>query len=167
VEDRAGVARADSAVLRRGGGRDRPFIRSLAADAFAVYGEYGPLLVDWFDTPGVEATIAEDENGPLGLLLLAFLADPEAPGFWVEDILAIAVAERVRRRGLGRRLLSAAIERGMAAARHWPVRALRLSVAEGNAPARALFESAGFQYSGREERFYPRGQRALHMRRPL
>jgi ribosomal-protein-alanine N-acetyltransferase len=161
------MARADTASLRRGSGRDRPFIRSLAADAFAVYGEYGPLLVDWFDTPGVEATIAEDESGPLGLLLVAFLADPEAPGFWVQDILAIAVVERARRRGLGRRLLSAAIERATEAARHWPVRALRLSVAESNAPARALFEGARFQYAGREESFYPRGQRALHMRRPL
>jgi ribosomal protein S18 acetylase RimI-like enzyme len=161
------MARADTVVLRPANPRDRPFIRSLATDAFATFGDYGPLLLDWFATPGVEATIAEDDGRPVGLTLLAFLADPEAAGFWVEDVLAIAVAEGSRRRGLGRLLLDAALARAEEASRRWPVRAVRLSVAEDNAPARALFTSAGFQYTGREESFYPRGQRALHMRRPL
>ena len=154
-------------ILRRGGAGDRAFIRSLATDAFGRYGEYGPLLLDWFATPGVEATIAQDASGPVGLTLVAFLADPESESGWIEDILAIAVAERARRRGLCRRLLDAALARAAEAAQRWPVRAVRLSVAEDNAPARALFEQAGFEYTGREERFYPRGQRALHMRRPL
>jgi ribosomal-protein-alanine N-acetyltransferase len=82
-------------------------------------------------------------------------------------VLAIAVAPEARRRGAGRRLIAAAVARAEQAARRGPVRALRLSVAEDNAAARALFEAAGFRYSGQEERFYPRGQRALHMRRPL
>jgi ribosomal protein S18 acetylase RimI-like enzyme len=154
-------------ILRRGEAGDRGFIRSLAAAAFAPYGDYGPLLLDWFATPGVEATIAEDASGPLGLTLVAFLADPDSEGAWIQDVLAIAVAERARRRGLGRRLLEAALQRAETAARRWPVRAVRLSVAEDNAPARALFEAAGFAYTGREERLYPRGQRALHMRRPV
>lgn len=157
----------DAVVLRPGHRRDRPFVRALATDAFAEYGDYGPLLLEWFDTPGVEATIAEDEFGPVGLTLLAFVADREAAGFWVADVLAIAVAASSRRRGLGRRLLQAILARVAEAGRRWPVRAVRLSVAEDNAPARALFEGAGFQYTGREESFYPRGQRAQHMRRPL
>jgi ribosomal-protein-alanine N-acetyltransferase len=158
---------ADTPTLRPARRRDRDFIAALAGEAFAVYGEYGPLLLDWFGTPGVEATIAEDEAGPVGLTLLAFVADPEAAGSWVADVLAIAVAGRGRRRGMGRRLLDAAVGRAAAAARRWPVRGLRLSVAEDNLPARSLFESAGFRYTGREESFYPRGQRALHMRRPV
>jgi ribosomal-protein-alanine N-acetyltransferase len=161
------MAWADTVVLRPGSRSDRPFIRSLAAEAFAPFGDYGPLLLDWFSTPGVEATIAADDGHPVGLTLLAFLADPEAPGFWVEDVLAIAVAADSRRRGLGGRLLDAALARAEEASRRWPVRAVRLSVAEDNAPARALFTKAGFAYVGREESFYPRGQRALHMRRPL
>jgi ribosomal protein S18 acetylase RimI-like enzyme len=158
---------SDTLTLRAAGRRDRAFIAALAAEAFAVYGEYAPLLLDWFGTPGVEATIAEDGAGPAGLTLLAFVADPETAGAWVADVLAIAVAGRARRRGLGRRLLDAAVARAAGAARRWPVRAVRLSVAEDNHPARALFESAGFAYTGREESFYPRGQRALHMRRPV
>jgi len=157
----------DTVVLRPGQRGDRPFIRALAADAFAAYGDYGPLLLEWFATPGVEATIAEDGGQPVGLTLVAFVADPEAAGFWVADVLAIAVAPSSRRRGLGRRLLQAVLARVVEAARRWPVRAVRLSVAEDNAPARALFAGAGFQYTGRAESFYPRGQRALHMRRPL
>jgi ribosomal protein S18 acetylase RimI-like enzyme len=154
-------------VLRRASGADRPFIHLLATDAFAPYGDYGPLLLDWFATPGVEATIAEDGAGRVGLTLVAFLADPQEPGSWVEDLLAIAVAAHARRRGLGRRLLEAALARAVEASRRWPVRAVRLSVAEENTAARALFQSAGFAYTGREDSFYPRGQRALHMRRPL
>jgi ribosomal protein S18 acetylase RimI-like enzyme len=158
---------AAGVLLRPAGPHDRAFIGSLAAQAFATYGDYGPLLLDWFATPGVEGTIAESGGQPVGLTLLAFVADPEAPAQWVADLLAIAVAPEVRQRGIGRRLLEAAAARAREAARRWPVRALRLSVAEENAPARALFESAGFTYSGREDRFYPRGQRARHMRRPL
>jgi ribosomal-protein-alanine N-acetyltransferase len=157
----------ETLTLRPARRRDRAFIGALAGEAFAAYGDYGPLLLDWFGTPGVEATIAEDEAGPAGLTLLAFVADPEASGGWVADVLAIAVAARARRRGLGRRLLGGVLERAGGAARRWPVHAVRLSVAEDNLSARALFESAGFQYTGHEESFYPRGQRALHMRRPV
>jgi ribosomal protein S18 acetylase RimI-like enzyme len=157
----------DTVVFRHANRRDRPFIRSLAVEAFAAYGDYGPLLLDWFATPGVEATVAEDEGEAVGLTLVAFVADPEEPGAWVADVLAIAVAAGARRRGLGRRLLGAALLRAAEAARRWPIRAVRLSVAEDNAPARALFEGAGFQYTGHQESCYPRGQRALHMRRPL
>lgn len=157
----------EAIVLRPAHRRDRPFIRALAADAFAVYGDYGPLLLAWLDTPGVEATIAVDEGVPVGLTLVAFVSDPEAPASWVADVLAIAVAPSSRRRGLGRRLLDGVLARVVETARRWPVRAVRLSVGEDNAPARALFEGAGFQYKGGEDRFYPRGQRALHMRRPL
>ncbi|HVR71698.1 MAG TPA: GNAT family N-acetyltransferase [Vicinamibacteria bacterium] len=157
----------DPWVLRPARRRDRSFIGALATEAFASYGEYGPLLLDWFGTSGVEATIAEDEAGPAGLTVVAFVADPESAGGWVADLLAIAVALRARRRGLGRRLLEAAVARAVHAARRWPVRGVRLSVAEDNLAARALFEDAGFEYTGREEGFYPRGQRALHMRRPV
>ena len=158
---------AGPVVLRAGNRLDRPFMRALAAEAFGAFGDYGPLLLEWFGTPGVEATIAEVEGRPAGLTLLAFLADPDAPGHWVADVLAIAVAPGFRRQGLGKTLLEAALARAQEAARRWPVRGVRLSVAEDNAPARALFTSLGFTYTGREESFYPRGQRALHMRRPL
>jgi ribosomal-protein-alanine N-acetyltransferase len=157
----------DPITLRPATRRDRPFVGSLAAEAFATYGDYGPLLLDWLATPGVEGTIAEIAGKPVGLALLAFVADPGSRAHWVADVLAIAVAPEARRRGAGRRLIAAAVARAEQAARLGPVRALRLSGAEDNAAARALFEAAGFRYSGQEERFYPRGQRALHMRRPL
>jgi [ribosomal protein S18]-alanine N-acetyltransferase len=160
-------SRNEAIVLRPARGRDRSFIRALSADAFAAYGDYGPLLLEWLDTPGVEATLAVDQGVPVGLTLVAFVPDPEAPACWVADVLAIAVAAPFRGRGLGRRLLEAVLAGVVETARQWPVRAVRLSVAEDNAPARALFETSGFEYRGGEDRFYPRGQRALHMRRPL
>lgn len=45
--------------------------------------------------------------------------------------------------------------------------ALRLTVAEGNSAARALFEAAGFRYVLEQEGHYPKGQRALRMELPL
>ena len=66
-------------------------------------------------------------------------------------------------RETGRQLLTAAMKRARELARVNVVSALRLTVAEDNAPARHLFESAGFSYLRQHEGHYPKGQRALRM----
>jgi ribosomal-protein-alanine N-acetyltransferase len=158
------VVAAPALLLRPGEPADRGFVRGLAEESFSIYGDYGRLLLEWLDTPGVEVTIAEEDGAAVGLTLLAFVPDPDRRGAWLADLLAIAVSPLARGRGLGRRLLASAAERAREASRGWPVHALRLSVAEENARARRLFEAAGFRYRGAESGYYPRGQRALHMR---
>ncbi len=64
------------------------------------------------------------------------------------SIYGMYVERKMRRNGLGRQLLSRAIE----AARRMPgLRQVRLAVVEGNRPALHLYESAGFKIYGREE----------------
>jgi ribosomal protein S18 acetylase RimI-like enzyme len=152
--------------LRAAGAGDLRFVSRLADEAFAAYGDYARLLTEWATTPGVETTIAEEAGMPVGLTLLAFFKSTPPPA-WIADLLAIAVASDARGRGLGRTLLEAALTRVAEVNLARPLVYVRLSVAEENAVARALFERAGFDYVDDEQGHYPRGQRALHMRRPI
>jgi ribosomal protein S18 acetylase RimI-like enzyme len=152
--------------LRAGLAPDLGFLSELAREAFEHFGDYDRLLPEWARTPGIELTVAEEDGQRVGLTLLGFFEDPprKVP---VADLLAIAVAGPYRRRGVGRQLLLAAVKRARELARVNVVGALRLTVAEGNAAARRLFESAGFAYVPEHEGLYPKGQRALRMELPL
>ena len=83
------------------------------------------------------------------------------------EILSIAVAASHRGRGLSRNLLLTHL--GHLAGRG--VRTIFLEVEENNAPARRLYDRAGFGVVGRRERYYqqPGGEQlnALLMRRDL
>jgi ribosomal protein S18 acetylase RimI-like enzyme len=151
-----------SVRLRPGLAQDLGFLSLLAREAFEHFGDYDRLLPEWARTPGIELTVAEEEGQRVGVALLGFFeeAPRRAP---VADLLAIAVADGHRGRGVGRQLLMAAVKRARELARVNVVCALRLTVAEGNGAARHLFESAGFEYVPRHEGHYPKGQRALRM----
>ncbi len=101
--------------------------------------------------------------GAFGLLqpglgfILARVAADEA------EVLTIAVAPEARRQGLGGRLLAAA----MAGAVARGAASMFLEVADRNAPARALYEAAGFTGVGLRKRYYPDGADALVLRREL
>lgn len=69
------------------------------------------------------------------------------------EIHFIGVAPAARRAGIGRALLAAAC----AAAREDGALQLILEVAEDNAPARALYEGAGFVPIGRRKGYYENG----------
>jgi [ribosomal protein S18]-alanine N-acetyltransferase len=72
-------------------------------------------------------------------------------------VVDLAVAPPIRRRGVGRRLLSALIGelRGRGA------RAITLEVRAGNLGAVSLYRGAGFAVEGRRPRYYPDGEDAL------
>ena len=91
---------------------------------------------------------------PAGGMVLARVAADEA------EILTIAVLPELRGRGMGRRLLDAA----MAEARRRGAREMFLEVATGNTPAKALYARAGFTRVGQRKRYYPGGGDALVMR---
>lgn len=79
------------------------------------------------------------------------------------ELCEIAVAPAARRRGIARallaRLFADAAERG--------ARTLFLEVRRHNAPARALYEGAGFAVIGRRRRYYADGQDAILYARDL
>lgn len=83
------------------------------------------------------------------------------------EILSVAIASNYRGRGLSRDLLQ--VHLGHLVGRG--IRTVFLEVEENNAPARRLYDKAGFAVVGRRERYYrePNGQElnALVMRRDL
>ena len=79
------------------------------------------------------------------------------------DLDRIAALPSVRRRGVGREVLSVLTDR---AVRRGAVRML-LEVAEDNVAARALYDSTGFSEIHRRRRYYPGGVDAVVMERPL
>ncbi|MEA2950208.1 MAG: [ribosomal protein S18]-alanine N-acetyltransferase, partial [Alphaproteobacteria bacterium] len=91
--------------------------------------------------------------------ILSRLAADEA------EILSVAVASSQRGKGLARQLLDLNLRRlaGLG------VPAVFLEVDEGNAPARRLYQRAGFRDVGRREGYYPggKGAAALILRRDL
>ncbi len=154
--------RLPDAKLARDATRLRPAIPS---DADLLAGlNAASLPEDWdagffagvLETPGGFGFVAEAHGAPTGFVLARAAAD-EA------EILAIAVSEAYRRNGIGRRLLreagAHALSKGAAA--------LFLEVADGNAPARNLYESQGFQLAGRRKHYYANGRDALLLRAGL
>lgn len=93
------------------------------------------------------AFIAEDETSSL-ISLLGFLVARHLPPDW--ELENVVVAPAAQRRGVGKRLLDALF----AAARETNSEAVFLEVRESNAPARRLYEKAGFHPQGRRKSYY-------------
>ncbi len=72
-------------------------------------------------------------------------------------ITAVAVAPEWRRRGLGRRVLTALLRRG----RRLGAERATLEVAAGNPAARALYAAAGFRTAGVRRGYYRNGDDAM------
>ncbi len=93
--------------------------------------------------PGVAALVAAIGEQPAGLAIGRLAADEG-------EVLTIATRPALRRRGIGRHLLSALI-REMAGR---GARSVFLEVSAGNPPAMALYGAAGFAEVGRRARYY-------------
>jgi [ribosomal protein S18]-alanine N-acetyltransferase len=92
---------------------------------------------------------ADSSVGAQGASQLAgFLVSRQIAGEW--ELENIVVAADFRRQGLGQRLLNALI----AHAHETNSESVFLEVRESNAAARALYEKAGFQATGRRKSYY-------------
>ncbi|MCL5777692.1 GNAT family N-acetyltransferase [Limibaculum sp. FT325] len=138
-----------------------PALRRLAHPLdMAAAGEAASILATSFDTreqawdAAAVAALARDGAvlllAPGGCALIRVAAD-EA------ELLTIAVRPEGRGRGLGARLLAEAL----AAARVAGAARMILEVADGNAPARALYARGGFAVIARRRDYYrhPDGSR--------
>jgi ribosomal protein S18 acetylase RimI-like enzyme len=139
---------------------------------YADLGDYGKIIPSWMKHPGVMTFVEVDlEDGAevrRGFILLGFYEpDDLLPGGLAAHLLAIAVAPAHQRRGVGRSLLELAVDVARLTRRDRPVHELRLTVAETNAPALALFHQAGFEILDPRHGAYDGGQRAMRMRRSL
>jgi [ribosomal protein S18]-alanine N-acetyltransferase len=73
------------------------------------------------------------------------------------EILTLGVLPACRRRGVGRRLLGAVLDR----ARRQSIPSIVLEVAADNAVARRLYAAAGFVAVGRRPRYYRRNEETV------
>lgn len=102
-------------------------------------------MAGFFAAPGGLGLIARLGGRAAGVALCRRLAGES-------ELLALGVLPSMRRGGVARALLDAAI----AAVAKDGVRAPSLEVAEDNAAGRALYDAAGFTTVGRREDYYRR-----------
>ncbi|MFL5319522.1 MAG: GNAT family N-acetyltransferase [Myxococcaceae bacterium] len=138
---------------------EMPFVADLARNTLSLFGKYDRLLPEWMRQPGIRTFIAEHHRQPAGLCMFGYFEDPQRGLF--ADLLALAVAPQFQHLGLGRALLRFVIEESRRSGR--VITELRLSVADTNERARALFASEGFRPLPYEIGTYDGGQVALRM----
>jgi ribosomal-protein-alanine N-acetyltransferase len=137
-------------VLSPLGALDLDRAAALHGESFVPLGERAWTrqdLAELVASPGVTGLLLQAAGRGAGIALCRVAAD-EA------ELLTIAVRPTERRRGAGRRLLTAVIERARGAG----ARTLFLEVGADNPPARALYEAMGFRVVGRRAAYYRRGE---------
>ncbi len=143
---------------------DRAALTRLGDAVFAPFGNYERALSGWLRHTQVCTVVAEEDGRAIGFSMVGPVPDPA--GGVEAYLLAIAVDDGARRRGLGRQLLEAAVDEARKRTTHWGTSRLRLDVANGNHAAIALFRGAGFVDEA-SDAVYGAGQEALSMVLPL
>jgi ribosomal-protein-alanine N-acetyltransferase len=144
--------------LRRVGPFDLGVLSALHRACFAEAWDEA-ALASLLAMPGALALLATSHEEPLGFVILRAIAG-EA------EILSIGVRPQARRRGIGRRLLAAAVDVAEAAG----AEQLFLEVAADNIQARGLYLGDGFSEVGRRPNYYRRigsAITALVLSRPI
>jgi ribosomal protein S18 acetylase RimI-like enzyme len=138
--------------IRPRGSADDGFIAGLSRQAFS---ELSRGAAEWtLDLCRRSITLIAERSGePVGFASL------KAPRGGVAELLAIAVVERERGRGVGHQLLSA-VE---SVARSRGSQAVELHTADGNLAALDLFTRAGFALGRRRDRYYRGAYDAVQM----
>jgi ribosomal-protein-alanine N-acetyltransferase len=147
-----------------------PRLEAVGEDAAAMLAD---IHAQAFDTSWTDEQLARSMDGP-GAYAIASWAGDRATGFVIgramageAEIITIAVRPEDRRRGLGRRLMDAAIATALA----FDATVMFLEAAVDNDAAVALYMSMGFETKGRRKHYYARGDGpridALIMRREL
>lgn len=139
--------RDKSLPVREAGPADAALIAGLHARAFADPWD-AASIAKLMSGPGALALVAG--TPPLGFALFHSVP-PEA------ELLSVGVVPEARGRGIAGRLLAEAARRLIARG----VETIFLDVAEGNAPARALYARLGFVERSRRPRYYRNGDDAL------
>ena len=147
-------------TVREGRPNDAPFVVGLGSVAFARFGDYGPIMQAFLESPDVASFIAEAAGDCVGFALVD--VPPAHPGF--ADLVAIAVDPRHRRTGVGRALLSRVI--ASREGRSEPS-LLVLTVAADNDAAITLFRSQGFEMIPGALGRYAGGQTSRRMAKPV
>jgi ribosomal-protein-alanine N-acetyltransferase len=161
-------------IIRLATAADIPAVMNLERSSTAAHWseqQYQQLFQPGVDGPERLVLIAEaslsdpsvpGESNTADARILGFLvAHHIAPEWELENIV---VTQSARRNGLGKRLFDALLTR----AKETNSDSIFLEVRESNAPARALYESTGFEQTGRRKSYYATPQEdAILYRLPL
>lgn len=143
--------------MRRYTPDDAPFVAELSDRSFAEYGARpSRYTLSVIQRPTTHTWLAVELAAPLGMIVLELAGTSAA-------VLAVAVSERQRGRGVGGVLMQAA-ERY---ARAHGVQRLTLFTADSNLAALDLFLRRGFRIVRRKPGFYSRGQDACELTKEL
>jgi ribosomal protein S18 acetylase RimI-like enzyme len=146
---------------------DLAFLRSLALEAFSIYGDYETVLTDFFVSEGVCTYVTEESrdgvNIPVGILMMVIRKEKRRGSYFAE-IVAIAVEKTRRDQGIGSQMIEFAKRWPLSFSEHIPISEVRLSVAESNVKGQSFFHGHGFEIKRKEPWTYPAGQKALRMR---
>jgi len=149
----------DSALrIRRGVEADLAGLVALENGAFASDRLSGRQLRRHLESASAQLLVARRGGEVVGSALLFFRRGSD-----IARLYSIAVAAGERGRGLGSALLAAS-ER---TARQRGARRLRLEVRERNAPARRLYDHAGFRVFGARPGYYEDGANAVRYEKRL
>lgn len=136
---------------------DAPFVAQLSDRSFAEYGARpSRYTLSVIQRPTTRTWLACEADAPLGMIVLEL-------GGTTAAVLALAVSERQRGRGVGGVLMQAA-ERYVRAR---GVQRLTLFTADSNLAALDLFLRRGFRIVRRKPGFYSRRQDACEMTKDL
>ena len=132
--------------MRRHVALDDPFVARLSAEAFGPYAKNPVAVVSAMIDEADGSFVATIDGEAVGFAVLRLVRRQRPFGPWASPATghldAIAVARRLQKRGVG----SALIDHVEEAARSGGAVGMFLLTAAGNTPARALFESSGYQY---------------------
>lgn len=141
--------------VRPAGRADLPAMMTIERDVFPTSAWTEQQMSDELDRIGDTRWYAIwESDGVIGGYVGLYLSPPDA------DVQTIAVAPDRTGAGVGRTLLSTAVEHA------WSVGCTRifLEVRSDNEAALQLYRSAGFVRLGRRSRYYPDGADAITMR---
>ncbi|WP_240675010.1 ribosomal protein S18-alanine N-acetyltransferase [Cellulomonas endophytica] len=137
-------------------------VMELEADLFGATAWSRTSMAAELVTEGREYLAAVDLDGAAGGLVVGYA------GLWFDgddaQVMTIATARTHQNRGVGRRLLTALVERSAVLG----AQTLLLEVRVDNLPAQHLYASLGFERLGVRRNYYPGGIDAYTMRlRPV
>lgn len=155
-----------------GQAEDLGSVDGICNQVFGDYGDYGQLVVKFYSTQGVHSFVAREAGQVVGFILLGFLpwtagaADDERD-WWLGDVLAIAVADGFRGRGVGRALMERALSLVREMSEWRDLKGIELTCAADNQAGLSFFGRFGFEVVDRNQGAYSSGQVAWRLALPL
>ena len=130
----------------------------MSRDVFDIYGPYGNMIFQWFESKATETIIARMDGQPVGFTMIGQISGRHDFQH-IPELLAIAVEPEKQGMGIGNMLLNK-IEKK---ASELNIKGLVLHTATENIVAQRLFSRNGYKELGIKNNFYPEGQDAIMM----